>query len=91
LVALREVEDALVDLKGLARSRDALDAALVSAGETRRLAGERYDKGLSSYLEVVDADRSVLSTRLALVRVDAQQRISLASLAKALGGGWTGK
>jgi multidrug efflux system outer membrane protein len=91
LVALREVEDALVDLKGLARSRDALDAALVSARETRRLAGERYDKGLSSYLEVVDADRSVLSTRLALVRVDAQQRISLASLAKALGGGWTGK
>lgn len=91
LVALREVEDALVDLQGLARSRSALDAALASSRETRSLSGERYDKGLSSYLEVVDADRSVLSTRLALAQVDAQQRLSLAALAKALGGGWSGK
>jgi multidrug efflux system outer membrane protein len=91
LIALQEVEDALVDLQGLARSRSALDAALASARETRSLSGERYDKGLSSYLEVVDADRSVLSTRLALAQVDAQQRLSLAALAKALGGGWRGK
>lgn len=88
LVALQEVEDALVDIKGLAASRKALEAALESAGQTRALSGERYEKGLSSYLEVVDADRSVLSTRLALAQVKAQQRLSLAALAKALGGGW---
>ncbi|TAF40243.1 MAG: efflux transporter outer membrane subunit [Verrucomicrobia bacterium] len=91
LLALREVEDSLVDLKGLARSRSALDAALVSARETRRLARERYDKGVSSYLEVVDADRSVLSIELASARVDAQQRISLVALARAIGGGWADK
>lgn len=91
LVALREVEDALVDLKGLARSRRSLEAALASSRETRALSQERYDKGLTSYLEVVDADRTVLQVRLALSQTDAQQRITLATLAKALGGGWSGK
>lgn len=91
LVALREVEDALVDLKGLARSRSALDKALASARDTQRLAQERFDKGLSSYLEVVEAGRTVLRVELVLVQLDAQQRITLAALAKALGGGWSGK
>jgi multidrug efflux system outer membrane protein len=91
LVALREVEDALVDLKGLARSRSSLSNALASARDTRTLSQERYDKGLTSYFEVVDADRSVLRIRLTLSQLDAQQRITLAALAKALGGGWSGK
>ncbi|MEO8617406.1 MAG: efflux transporter outer membrane subunit [Luteolibacter sp.] len=91
LIALREVEDALVDLKGLARSRSALDRALSSARESRRIAQERYDKGLTSYIEVVAADRSILQVRLTLSQLDAQQRITLAALAKALGGGWSGK
>ena len=91
LIALREVEDALVDLKGLAKSRSALEAALSSSRETRTLSQERFDKGLTGYLDVVDADRTVLRTRLALSQLEAQQRITLAALAKALGGGWSGK
>ena len=91
LIALREVEDALVDLKGLARSRSALDRALASSRDTRQLSSERFDKGLTSYLDIVDADRTVLQTRLALSQLEAQQRITLAALAKALGGGWSGK
>jgi outer membrane protein, multidrug efflux system len=91
LIALREVEDALVDLKGLAQSRSALSRALASGKDTKRLSQERFDKGLTTYLEVVDADRSLLQTRLALAQVDSQQRVTLAALAKALGGGWSGK
>ncbi len=91
LIALREVEDALIDLKGQAKSRAALERALESSRDTRKLSLERYDKGLTSYLDVVDADRTVLQTRLAISQLDAQQRISLAALAKALGGGWSGK
>jgi len=91
LVALREVEDALVDLKSLAISHTALAQALASARDTLRLSQERYDKGLSSYLEVVDADRNVLRIQLVLAQLEAQQRITLAILAKALGGGWSGK
>ncbi len=91
LVALREVEDVLLELKGLARSRSALAAALDSSRETKNLSQERFDKGLTGYLEVVDADRTVLQTRLAISQIEAQQRIALAALAKALGGGWSGK
>jgi multidrug efflux system outer membrane protein len=91
LIALREVEDALVDLKGLDRSRTSLDRALASSNDTKRLALERYEKGLTNYLEVVTADRTVLEVRLAISQLDAQQRITLAALAKALGGGWSGK
>jgi len=91
LVALREVEDALVDLKGQAKSRAALEQALASARDTLRISQERYDKGLSSYLEVVEADRTVLNVQLVLAQNDANQRITLAALAKALGGGWSGK
>lgn len=91
LVALREVEDALVDLKGQAKSRAALEQALASARDSLRISQERYDKGLSSYLEVVEADRTVLNVQLVLAQNDANQRITLAALAKALGGGWSGK
>lgn len=91
LTALREVEDALVDLMGLARSRSALDRALASAKDTQRLSKDRYDKGMSGYLEVVESDRTALRIELVLAQIDAQQRITLAALAKALGGGWNGK
>lgn len=91
LVALRETEDAMLDLKSLARSQRALEAARNSAQETRKLASERFDKGLSNYLEVIDADRSVLQTRLALAQIEGQQRIAMVSLIRAMGGGWEGK
>ncbi len=91
LVSLREVEDAVTDLRGLSRSRTSLEKALASARDTRRLADERFDKGLSSYLEVVEADRTVLRVQLVLAQIASQQRITLAALAKALGGGWSGK
>lgn len=91
LIALRDVEDALVDLKGLAKSRAALELAVTSSQETLTLSKERFDKGLTSYFEVVDAERGVLQIQLALRQIEAQQRITLAALAKALGGGWNGK
>ncbi len=91
LIALREVEDALVDLKGIARSRAALKRALTSSQDTQSLSQERYDKGLTNYFEVVDSQRGLLQIQLQLSQLEAQQRISLAALAKALGGGWSGK
>ncbi|MEY5020261.1 MAG: hypothetical protein RLZ22_1349, partial [Verrucomicrobiota bacterium] len=91
IVALREVEDSLLDLKTLAQSRQTLEQALASAELTKKLAQERFDKGLTNYLEVVDTDRSVLQTRLLLSQTDARQRITFAVLAKSLGGGWSAK
>jgi outer membrane protein, multidrug efflux system len=88
LVALRDVEDALLDLRAFAKQRAAVNAALNAANDTSRLARLRYDKGLASYFEVVDADRTVLTTRLALAQIDGQRLVSSVILLKALGGGW---
>lgn len=88
LLALRDVEDALLDLRGYAGQRAAVQAALNAANDTSRLAQLRYDKGLASYFDVVDADRTVLTTRLALAQIDGQRLISSVILLKALGGGW---
>lgn len=91
LIALREVEDSLLDLQSYGTQRAALAAAEAAAVETRTLAKVRYEKGLATYFEVVDADRTVLSTRLALVQIDGERYISTVLLAKALGGGWNRK
>lgn len=88
LLALREVEDALVDLRGFGRQRDALNRAIASAGDAARLARVRYDKGLASYFEVTDAERTVLQARLWLAQVEGQRLASSVLLLKALGGGW---
>ena len=88
LVALREVEDAMLDLQSLIRQRAAIEAAMKSADETSRLARVRYEKGLASYFEVVEADRTVLTTKLTLAQIDGQRSVSAVLLAKALGGGW---
>jgi multidrug efflux system outer membrane protein len=88
LIALREVEDAMVDLKGLAKSRSSLELAHKSSQETLTLSKDRFEKGLTNYFEVVDAERGTLQIQLALRQIEAQQRITLAALAKALGGGW---
>ncbi len=88
LVALREVEDSLLDLQSIARQRTALESAEKAAEDTTHLARVRYDKGLASYFEVVDADRTVLTTKLSLAQLDGQRIASSVLLMKALGGGW---
>ena len=91
LIALREVEDALLDVNGQAKSRVALERACASSQDTLNLTQERYDKGLTSYFEVVDAERQLLQIQLSLSQLIADQHVTIAVLVKALGGGWSGK
>ncbi len=88
LLALHEVEDSLLELSTYSKQRAAVAAALAASQDTSRLARLRYDKGLASYFEVVDADRTVLNTRLSLARIDGERLVSSVVLLKALGGGW---
>lgn len=72
-------------------ARDTLRAEserIVALVEAQRLANMRYEGGVSSRLELLDADRQLLQAQLA--RVDAQnaQQAAVVSLFKALGGGW---
>jgi len=91
LNAFREVEDALSDLGTLTSQNDAVNRALVSARDTVTLANERYQKGLSNYLDVVDAQRAALDAERQNAQLRGQRNISTILLAKALGGGWEGK
>ncbi len=88
LKALQEVEDSMLDVRAYTRQKAALDAALAAARDTERLAQLRYDKGLASYFEVVDANRTVLNAKLLAAQVEGQRLIATVAMLKALGGGW---
>jgi len=88
LNAFREVEDALSDLSTLAAQGEAVNRALVSARDTTSLANDRYQQGLTSYLDVVDAQRAALQAERQDVQLRGQRAISTILLAKAIGGGW---
>ena len=88
--AFREVRQALA---AQARSREIFDAETVRVAalrETLRLARIRYENGLVSQLEVLDAERNLLGAELARLEALRAQRAAVADLVKALGGGWGG-
>jgi multidrug efflux system outer membrane protein len=88
LTALREVEDALLDARTFELQRAAVAAAVAAAQETAKLARLRYDRGLSNYFEVVDAERVVLAARLSQAQLDGQRLVAAVQMLRALGGGW---
>jgi multidrug efflux system outer membrane protein len=53
-----------------------------------RLAEMRYQAGASSYLDLLDAQRSLFTVELALAQVQGQQALAAVTLYKALGGEW---
>ena len=89
LVALQEVSDALIAYdRDAAEVKGNRDRAAV-AQEYLRLANERFRAGVISYLEVLDAQRQLLSAQLDLNASELDQRLAVVQLYKALGGGWT--
>lgn len=88
LVAFREVEDSLANIHELARQAQELHDAAYAAQETTDLSQERYDKGLVNYLDVVDAERSLLDAQRNAAKVMGDQYVSTVQLVKALGGTW---
>lgn len=89
LLAFREVADLLVSLntraEQLARQREQLAAAQSAAA----LATVRYRKGLVNYLDVLDAQRGILTAETQVVLTERARLTDMVSLFKALGGGWT--
>ncbi len=88
LSAFRETEDALVTLDRLNGQEKSVAAIVSSANDTLAFAKARFDKGLSSNLEVTLAERDALSAKRELVRVRFDRLRASANLARALGGGW---
>lgn len=90
LVAFREVEDALVDLRTSRVEQAARQRQAASAASAVRLSRARYDGGVTSYLEVLDLERSLFSSELAESSAREASFTGLVRLLKALGGGWEG-
>lgn len=88
LTAIKEVEDALTDLHYRSRETEAQEAAVSSSQSYTRLATLQYQQGLTSYLQVIDAERTLLSNEIALAQIQSQRFASTVLLIKALGGGW---
>ncbi len=88
LEALREAESALQAAAILERRQTAQDQALAAARKTFDLSVKRFNQGLVSFLDVVDAERTRLDAERAANAIRAERLAMAVSLAKAVGGEW---
>jgi multidrug efflux system outer membrane protein len=89
LNALREANDALIAVR-TARDEAVAEATQASAlRQALELATVRYEAGLSSYLDLLDAQRSLFGAELASSQAQLGELTAAVELYKALGGSWT--
>lgn len=86
--AFREVDDALVDRKRTAEQLEAEGRQVESLANYARIARLRYENGYTSYLEVLDAERSLFNAQLSQAQTKGGLFQSLVNIYKAMGGGW---
>lgn len=86
--AFREVSDALVNVGQTAAAEIDLQASVDAARDALHLSSERYESGYSAYLNVLDAQRTLNTSQLALIRNRQALLSASVDLIKALGGGW---
>ena len=86
--AFREVSDALASQSLLAEQSRAQQAQAAAEAERLRLSDLRYQNGVASYLDLLDAQRSLFALEQAVVQVRLAQLQNQVQLYKALGGGW---
>lgn len=88
LNAFREVEDNLANLRILSDQTRAQDAAVEASARAAKLSHTQYREGSISYLDVIEADRSVLLQQRVAVQLSGEQARSAVDLIRAIGGGW---
>ncbi len=88
LNAFREVEDALAEIDTYKKELAAIDRQQKAAKNANELSKERYDKGVTSYLEVLDTERTLFNAELKLSELTQLYRNAHVNLYKVLGGGW---
>lgn len=86
--AFREVYDSLGNVGAASEALLAQDRQVTALRETQRIAQRRYEAGLAPYLEVLDAQRNLLSTESARIETQAERLNSTVDVFRALGGGW---
>ena len=86
--ALREVSNALIARQKLEDVRDQQIIQVDALRESVRLALLRYNGGLSTYFEVLEAQQQLFPAELALAQTDLDRMLAVVDLYRALGGGW---
>jgi NodT family efflux transporter outer membrane factor (OMF) lipoprotein len=88
LNALKEVENALVAYRTDRAARDRIADTIRSSEQALYLARDAYKNGLSSFLQVLDAERTLVQSRQQLIQADITLTNDVIALYNALGGGW---
>ncbi len=88
ITAFKEVEDALVEIHTLKDELQARQDHVNAAQNALRLSAERYDKGVTSYLELIESQRQAFEAELSLSETTQMLFNGYVKLYKALGGGW---
>jgi multidrug efflux system outer membrane protein len=91
LFAFREVSDALNDIQTYKKQISTVERKFKAAENAARLSKMRYDKGVTSYLEVLDTERTLFNVGLEYSELKQQFYNAYVRLYKALGGGWLTK
>jgi multidrug efflux system outer membrane protein len=89
LNAFREVEDALVAVETYRLEREARLRQVDAASDALAVAEARYEGGLTSYMEVLDLQRSLFGSQLKATEALQRHHSSIVQLYRALGGGWS--
>jgi NodT family efflux transporter outer membrane factor (OMF) lipoprotein len=88
LAALEDVENALVGYGKEQQRREQLKRAADANRRSVEMARQLYDRGLTAFLDVLEAQRNLFISEDALVQSEATVSTNLVALYKALGGGW---
>jgi multidrug efflux system outer membrane protein len=82
------VEDALVAVRTLERELEARKRQVAAAENAATIAWDRYEEGYTSYLEMLESQRSLFSSQLAESETLQLHLNSVVRLYSSLGGGW---
>jgi outer membrane protein, multidrug efflux system len=88
LLAFQQVEDGLSGLNELAQATTSQDAAVADSRRALEIANNRYVGGVTSFLDVVTAQATLLANQRLQTELQGQQMVTEVALIKALGGGW---
>ena len=88
LTAFKEVEDALIAYSKEQQRHKSLAQAVAASQLAVQMADERYHRGLTTFLDVLQTQQTLYQTQRDLVDSAAQLSTDLIALYKALGGGW---
>ena len=91
LVSFRDIEDQLSDLSLLSAKAKSLEETLINARELARLTEIQYRQGLTTYLQVIDANQTLLTNQLSAALAQSQRLSATVLLIRAMGGGWAGE